>query len=102
MPKDHSIVVYFEGWINSLEPIHRLSEELRELLDSNENASFDGHEIAMDGSHGTLYFYCEDSQVLWEIIKPTLTSASLIKCKKAILRAGKSGEADKETIIDIH
>ena len=96
-----SIVVYFEGWINSLEPVHRLSEQFRELLSEDEKADFDGHEIAMDGSHGTLYFYCNDSKELWDIIKPILQSADLLKCTQAVLRLGRLEEHAEQIIIDL-
>ncbi|WP_424961142.1 hypothetical protein [Ekhidna sp.] len=99
--RKQSIVVYFEGWINSLEPVHRLSEQFRELLSDNEEADFDGHEIAIDGSHGTLYFYCDDSKVLWKQIKSTLESADLLKCKQAILRLGRLEENAEQIIIDL-
>ncbi|WP_425391283.1 hypothetical protein [Ekhidna sp.] len=101
MSHDHAIIVYFEGWINSLEPIHRLSEQLRELLDSIDGAVFDGHEIALDGSHGTLYFYCDNAKELWGLIKPTLLAADLIKCKEAMLRLGKPGTDAEEIIINL-
>ncbi|MEO9871236.1 hypothetical protein [Ekhidna sp.] len=96
-----SIVVHFKGWINSLEPVHRLSEQLREVLNDNSLGIFDGHEIAMDGSHGSLFVYGLDSKALFEIVKPFLVSADLLKCTQAILRSGTSERENNEIIIDL-
>ncbi|MEO1254202.1 MAG: hypothetical protein AAFY41_04830 [Bacteroidota bacterium] len=98
---NQSIVVHFIGWINSLEPVHRLSEQLNELVDSLDNAKFDGHEIAMDGSHGTLYLYCDDARKLIDVIIPTLKSADLLKCTKAVLRLSKLEEQAEEIVISL-
>ncbi len=101
MHDKQSIVVHFNGWINSLEPIHRLSEQLRDLLDNSSLGLFDGHEIAIDGSHGYLFFFGEDPKALFEFVKPTLISADLLKCTRAILRSGNIGEKTEETIIEL-
>ncbi|SNT31030.1 hypothetical protein SAMN05421640_3345 [Ekhidna lutea] len=92
MHDQQSIIVHFKGWIDSLEPIHRLTEQLREVLDNNPLGLLDGHEIAMDCSHGYIFFYGPDAQLLFEEIKSILIKADLLKCTKAVLHQGTTTE----------
>ena len=101
MCDQQSIVVHFEGWIDSLEPVHRLSEQLREATEGNPTGVFDGHEIAMDCSHGYLFFYTEDARKFFEEVKPILRAADLIKCTKAILRTGNVGSKGGEVVLTL-
>lgn len=101
MRKEQSLVVSFKGWINSLEPIHRLSEQLNKLLDESSLGVFDGHEIALDGSHGQLFFYGTDVKGLLDFVKPTLQSADLLKCTQARLRSKSKENEIQEIIIDL-
>lgn len=72
------LILEFVCSLDSLEPIHRIEEELILLLEKNKIGTLDGHEIAEDCSHGTLILYDEDAKKLLEEIAPTLKNANFL------------------------
>ena len=80
-----SLTLEFDCSIDSLEPIHRLEEELRSTLNSNVGY-LDGHEICIDCTHGILYLFGKDASKILDEIKTSLKNASFLTFKYGNIR----------------
>jgi hypothetical protein len=52
---EHAVIVYFDYGIEDLEPIFQLGNKLEKIISDNNVGEYDGNEIAMDYSDGSLY-----------------------------------------------
>ena len=52
---EHAVIVEFHYGQSDLNPLFSLEDRLRTAIESAGCGEYDGHEIAMDGSEGTLY-----------------------------------------------
>lgn len=98
---DHSVIIYFNYGMDELDPLFKLSDELEKCINDKQVGEFDGHEINMDGSDGSLYMYGPNAETLFKAIKPTLEATSFMKGATAILRFGPIGEDAKEIDVEI-
>ena len=98
---EHSVIVYFNYGIQGLEPLHKLEKKLEQLIKESNVGEYDGHEIAMDYSDGTLYMYGPDAYRLFNVIKPTLEEAEFMKGAKAVLCYSLPVEDTKEIVVEI-
>jgi hypothetical protein len=93
---EQSVIVTFYGfaekfWTSysrSLEPLFELEDRLIETLQNSDLGIVDGHEIAMDGSDGTLFLYGPDADALYAAIEPVLRSSAVTQGGHATLRYG--------------
>ena len=53
---EHAVIVEFQYGQSDLNPLFSLEDRLRTAIESAGCREYDGHEIAMDGSEGTLYY----------------------------------------------
>jgi hypothetical protein len=56
-PPDHAVIAHFDYLSDSLEPLHAIEDELEAAIASSSVGEFDGNEIAVDLSDGSLYMY---------------------------------------------
>ncbi|MGD1848420.1 MAG: hypothetical protein ACFB10_23765 [Salibacteraceae bacterium] len=87
----HSVLVYFNNGIPSLKAVYDLYNTFDALLEARSTGYYDGHELAMDDSHGSLYFYGPNAETLFKRIKPTLESIEFLQGAEATLRFGPVG-----------
>jgi hypothetical protein len=85
---DQAIVVHFTYGSRDLKRLYDLEDKLEELLAKSQLGRYDGHEIAMDGSDGFLYFYGADAEQLYAFVKPTLLASAFMRGATAKLRFG--------------
>ena len=98
---EHAVIVHFEYGQDDLDDLHETEERLRRAVDEAAAGEHDGHEIAVDGSHGVLYLYGPDADVLFATIKPIVLSAPCLKNPRAILRYGRADDPHaRESSVD--
>ena len=98
---EHSVIISFKYGIEELEPIHELEDKLREIIEKNKVGEHDGHEIAIDSSHGILYMYGDNAELLFKCVKPILEATDFMKEASAQLRFGAIGTNAPEIQIEI-
>lgn len=98
---EHAVIVCFKYGYPDLEPLFALEEKLEAEIAAKSVGEYDGHEIAADGSEGTLYMYGPDADKLFQTVRPILESAPFMKGAIATLRYGPPEEEveEKEIII---
>lgn len=96
---EHAVIIYFDYGMESLDPLFELCDKLENVIEAAAVGEFDGHEIAMDGSDGSLYMYGPNAETLFKTVKPTLDEVPFIKGAIAKLRFGPPEEGVRE--IDI-
>ncbi len=97
----HAVIVYFDYGMESLDPLFELCDKLDKVIEAAAVGEFDGHEIAMDGSDGSLYMYGPNAETLFKVIKPTLDKIPFIKGAIAKLRFGPPGEGAREIDVEL-
>ena len=85
---EHAVIIRFEYGSTDLDPVHELEDTLTEVIESQGVGEYDGHEIAVDGSDGTLYMYGPDADRLFSAVKERLLATSVLKNAIATLRYG--------------
>lgn len=69
--REHLIIRFAYG-LADLKPLFRMDEELDRVVDASGTGEYDGHEIAVDLSDGSLYFYGPSAAEIRKLIAPTL------------------------------
>lgn len=85
---DHAVLVYFEYGSTDLSKLFAVEEALERVIADAEVGEFDGNEIAMDGSDGTLFMYGPDADALFAAIRSTLEEVPFMKGARVVLRYG--------------
>ena len=97
----HAVIITFNYDIDRLEPIHELGAKLRTILCDENIGEYDGHELAMDDSHGSLYMYGPNAERLFKAVKTTLEATDFLKGATANLRFGPIGKDTPEIDVTI-
>lgn len=98
---EHAVIVRFEYGQTNLSPLFELEDKLIAAIESAKVGEFDGNEVAMDGSDGTLYMYGPDADRLFEVVQPVLASATCIRQAVATIRYGPPEDGVKEREVAI-
>ncbi len=94
----HSVLIGFSYGIPSLEPLHELEDQLRLALDESGIGYHDGHEVAMDDSHGTLFLYGTNAEEVYKLIEPILFEVDWMNGAEVSLRFGDSSDKSAKEI----
>jgi hypothetical protein len=98
---EHAVIVHFNYGQPSLDPLFTLEDRLREAISQADAGEYDGHEIAMDLSDGSLYMYGPDAYKLYSTVEPILVDASFMIGASARLRFGPPKDGIREELIKI-
>ena len=71
-------------------------------MEEKKVGEYDGNEIAVDYSDGTLFFYGPSAEKLFDAIKPILKQTNFMKDAKITLRFGPPEDGVKEITIDLN
>jgi hypothetical protein len=85
---EHSVIIKFKYGLDSLDPLHRLEIELDQILKQSNAGYCDGHEIAIDLSHGFIFLYGSNAEIIFKAVKPLLDSCAFMRRASANLRFG--------------
>lgn len=99
--EEQAVIVEFEYAADSLNPLFDLEEQLEAAVAEAGVGEYDGHEIAVDLSDGTLYHYGPDAEALFAIVSPLLKSAGCFKAAKATLRFGPPEDGVRERSVSL-
>ncbi len=69
-----SLIIRFSYGLADPEPFFRMDEELNRVVEASSTGEYDGHEIAVNLSDGSLYFYGPSAAKIRELIAPTLAA----------------------------
>jgi len=98
---EHAVIIHFKYGHSDLDPLFALEERLEAEIAANSVGEYDGNEIAVDGSEGTLYMYGPDADRLFQTVHPILESVPFMKGAIARLRYGPPEEGVREKQITI-
>ncbi len=96
-----SVIIYFNYGLEEMDSIYNLENELEKIITENNVGEFDGHEIAMDNTDGSLYMYGPNAENLFKAIKPILEKTNFMKGAMAHLRFGPPVEGVPEIDFEI-
>lgn len=102
-PPEHAVIIYFDNYGSTdLSRLHQTADRLRGVVDGNGLGEYDGHELNVDGTDGTLYLYGPDADAIMDAIKPMLFDVDWLQKAKIKLRYGPPEEGVKERRIKLH
>lgn len=93
---EHAVIVAFTYAAKSPQPLFVLEDRLREAIDTVRVGEFDGNELALDLSAGTLYMYGPDAEALFQVVRPLLSEAPCFRTATATLRVGPPADGVPE------
>ena len=82
-----------------LNPLFSLEDQLRTAIESGGGGEYDGHEIAMDGSDGTLYMYGPNADKLFEVVEPILRAVPFMSGASVTKRYGPPDDETKKVAL---
>jgi hypothetical protein len=96
-PVEHAVVVNFDyGGSTDLQPIFALEEKLEAAIDAAKAGEYDGNEVAVDGSDGSLYMYGPDADRLFSVVRPVLEACIFMRGARVKLRYGPPQDGVRE------
>lgn len=96
---EHAVIVEFSYGIEGMDALYQLRDKLEGIIERDQLGEYDGHEMAVDYSHGFIYMYGPNAEVLFEGIRKTLEETEFLREAKVKLRFGPPGDEVKEMTI---
>lgn len=97
MSTEHAVLIDFQYGLPDTNALFDLEKELEHLI-SPGVGEFDGDELAVDLSSGTLFFYGPDADRLWAAIEATVKRAAFMRGAKVKLRYGPPDPGVRQVI----
>jgi hypothetical protein len=85
---EHSVVVYFNYRLKTLDPLFELDSRLDKLITQAGVGQYDWHEIALEGSEASIYMYGPNAEILFKTVQAELQRTPFMKGAVAHLRFG--------------
>jgi hypothetical protein len=85
---EQAVIVHFEYGHKDWKPFFEFEELLEGAINRSGAGNYDGNELAVDGSDGSLFMYGPDADKLFAVAKPILQSTALLKNVTVTLRYG--------------
>lgn len=98
---EQAVVVHFKYGNKDLGPLFALEDRLDAAIKAAKVGEYDGHEIAIDASQGTLYMYGPDADRLFAVAKPVLLETRFTSAAKVVLRYGPAGKGARERVVQL-
>jgi hypothetical protein len=76
---EQAVIVHFDYGSADWKPFFAFEKILEDAINKSGAGDYDGNELAVDGSDGSLYMYGPDADKLLAVAKPILLSTSLLK-----------------------
>jgi hypothetical protein len=99
--KEHAVIVHFTYGSTDLTRLFALEEKLEAAIAEVKAGEFDGDEIAVDGSDGSLWMYGPNADRLFQVVEPLLRASPFMRGARVKLRYGPpvDGVLEKEVTI---
>jgi hypothetical protein len=98
---EHAVIVSFNYGSKNLDALFKLEEKLEAAITRAKVGEYDGNEIAVDGSDGTLYMYGPDADKLFNIVKPILESTPFMRGAEVRRRYGPPQDGVREIVVKL-
>jgi hypothetical protein len=89
---EQTVMVHFDYGNTDWAPFFAFEKTLSAAIDSSGEGDYDGNELAVDGSDGTLYIYGLSADKVFAVAQPLLKSCALLKHVTVTLVYGKLGD----------
>ncbi|MGB1126218.1 MAG: hypothetical protein ACPG4Q_13510 [Phycisphaeraceae bacterium] len=101
-PVEHAVIVYFDNYGGTdLKRLHQTENRLRQAVDGHGLGEYDGHELNVNGTDGTLYMYGPDADAIFDAVKPILFEVDWLQNSRIKLRYGPPEDGVKERHIEL-
>ena len=90
-PPEQAVIVSFQYGSTDLSRLFQLEDRLERAILAASAGELDGNEMAVDGSHGSLYMYGPDADVLFRAVRPILEAADFMRGARVQIRYGPAG-----------
>ena len=80
---EQAVIVSFQYGLTDLKPLFALEDKLESAINNAGAGVLDGDEVASDGRDGCIYMYGENADRLFEVIKPVLASAAIMRASSS-------------------
>ena len=101
-PVEHAVIVTFAyTGSTDLDPLFALESQLMAAINNAKVGEYDGNEVAVDGSDGTLYMYGPDADKLFSVVRPVLESCGFMKGATVKLRYGPPADGVREVMVQL-
>lgn len=84
---------------NDLTALFDFEDDLEAAVEATGAGVLDGHEIAVDGSHGQVYLYGPDAEALFRSVQWVLEQSPVAKGGKVTLRFGDADKQDVRKVV---
>lgn len=98
---EHAVIVNFASSDFVLEFLYKIEDLLGPAITDANVGEYDGHEISVDGSKGTMYMYGPDGDKLYEIVYPILEKVPFMQNAQLRIRYGHPKDGVEEKIVII-
>jgi hypothetical protein len=98
---EQAVIVDFKLRANCEAEFFDLDRSLDEAFSGATNGEYDGHEINEEMNEGTLYFYGEDADRLFETVSIELLKSSIFESAIATIRYGAADEGASERKVNL-
>jgi hypothetical protein len=85
---EQAVIVHFDYGNADWKPFFVFEKTFEDAIGKSGVGDYDGNELAVDGSDGSLYMYGPDADKLFAVAKPILLSATLLRNVTVTLRYG--------------
>ena len=96
--EDHAVIVRFDYAADSLDALLAIEEQLEAAINAAGVGEFDGNEMAVDLSDGSLYMYGPDAETLFAVVRPILAAAECLRNTRITLRFGPPEDGTSERV----
>ena len=69
---EHAVIITFHYGSTNLDRLFELEDQLEKAISEAKVGEYDGNEIAVDGSDGSLYMYGPDADRLFAVVEPII------------------------------
>ena len=91
-PPEQAVIVHFEYGNSDWQPFFRFEEKLEKAVNNSGLGNYDGNELAVDGSDGSLYMYGPDADRLFAFVRPFLEHNARLNKVEITLRYGAADD----------
>ena len=100
-PSTQEVSVHFAYGSTNFQILYALQDQLESALLESKLGEFDGHDLATDGSDGTLFFSGPDAETIFATLRPILETAQFMRGATVTLRLGPKGFGTAKRVIEL-
>jgi hypothetical protein len=100
--EQHAVIAHFEYAADSIDALYGVEAQLEDAINAAGVGEFDGDEMAVDLSDGSLYMYGPDAEALFRVVRPILAAAECLRNTRVTLRFGPPEDGVPERVETLH